>query len=286
MQNVLKCSWNTLHHRRPVLPRIRLAPTLLRGSNKAAIHMVSAWAQANRMVLGQVRTDAKSNEITAIPQLLKLLDIKGCVVTIDAIGCQKAITTQIIAQGADYVIALKANQGNLYQNVVDYFTYAQAIGFNGVDHCDHETLDADHGRIELRRYWTIGNIDWLQDKGKWQGLTLIGMVQAERHEGEKFSREQRYYIASLDNNAERFAQAVRGHWSIENSLHWSLDVSFREGDCRIRSGEGAENFAVLRHIALSLLQQEKTEKVGVASKRFKAALDTQYLLKVLTAREN
>ncbi len=257
-----------------------------RGSNKAAIHMVSAWAQANRMVLGQVKTEAKSNEITAIPQLLKLLDIKGCVVTIDAMGCQKAITAQIIAQGADYVIALKANQGNLYQDVVDYFTYAQAIGFNGVDHCYHETLDADHGRIELRRYWTIGVIDWLQDKDKWQGLRLIGMVQAERHEGEKFSREQRYYIASLDNSAKRFAQAVRGHWSIENSLHWSLDVSFREDDCRIRNGEGAENFAVLRHIALSLLQQEKTEKVGVASKRFKAALDTQYLLKVLTVREN
>jgi predicted transposase YbfD/YdcC len=180
------------------------------GSNKAAIHMLSAWAQANRMVLGQVKTDAKSNEITAIPQLLKLLDIKGCIVTIDAMGCQKAITTQIIAQGADYVIALKANQGNLYREVVDYFTYAQSIGFNGIEHGYHETLDADHGRIERRRYWTIGIIDWLQDKDQWRGLTLIGMVQSERHEAEKSSCEQRYYIASLDNNAERFAQAVRG----------------------------------------------------------------------------
>ena len=262
----------------------RLRGSYDRRSNKAAIHMVSAWAQANRVVLGQVKTDVKSNEITAIAQLLKLLDIKGCIVTIDAMGCQRAIVSQIRAQGGDYVVALKGNQESLYQDVVDYFSYAQSKGFNGIEYDYHETLDADHGRIERRRYWTVGALDWLAGKGKWAGLSLIGMAESERHEGEKITVERRYYIASLENDAKRFGQAVRGHWSVENALHWSLDVSFREDGCRIRQGQGAENFAVVRHIALSLLQQEKTEKVGIESKRFKAALDTRYLLKVLTAQ--
>jgi predicted transposase YbfD/YdcC len=257
-----------------------------RRSNKAAIHMVSAWAQANRVVLGQVKTEAKSNEITAIPELLKLLAIRGCVVTIDAMGCQKAIAAQIIDRGGDYVLALKGNQGLIHQDVADYFTYAQARGFKGVAHAYHETLDADHGRIEIRRYWTVDALDWLADQAKWKGLNMIGLVESERHIGEEVSVEQRYYLASLDNNAQRFAHAVRGHWSIENTLHWSLDVSFKEDACRLRKGQGAENFAVLRHIALSLLQQEQTEPVGIESKRFKAALDQQYLLKVLIAQKN
>jgi predicted transposase YbfD/YdcC len=255
-----------------------------RGSGKAAIHMVSAWANANRLVLGQVKTDEKSNEITAIPELLKLLDVKGCIVTIDAMGCQRAIAAQIIQQGGDYVLALKGNQGGLYDDVYQFFEYARARQFKGIPHRYHETVDGDHGRVEVRRYWTVDQFEWLADRAKWKGLSLIGMVEAERHVGADVSVERRYYIASLANDAVRFGHAVRGHWSIENPLHWSLDVTFNEDGCRVRQGEAAENFAVLRHIALSLLRQEKTAKVGLKAKRLKAALDIDYLLKVLNTQ--
>ena len=253
-------------------------------SNKAAIHMVSAWAQANRVVLGQVTTDAKSNEITAIPKLLKLLNIKGCVVTIDAMGCQRAIAAQIRAGEGDYVLALKGNQSQLHTDVVAYFEYAQRQQYQGMESDYHEAIDKGHGRIEVRRYRTIATLDWLDSKEKWAGLNLIGKVESERYLNGEVSRETRYYIASIDNNAQRLAHAVRGHWSIENTLHWSLDVTFREDDSRIRQGEGAENFALVRHVALSLLQQEKSLKVGVAAKRLNAALDPDYLLKVLSVK--
>src|SRR5512147_468842 len=255
-----------------------------RGSDKAAIHMVSAWASANRLVLGQVKTDDKSNEITAIPDLLKLLDVKGCIVTIDAMGCQRAIAAQIIAQEGDYVLALKGNQGGLYEEVRTFFDAAQARQFNGIPHRYHQTVDGDHGRVEVRRYWTVDEFEWLADRSKWKGLSLIGMVEAERHLGTEVSVERRYYIASLANDAVRFGHAVRSHWSIENPLHWSLDVTFNEDACRVRQGEAAENLAVLRHIALSLLRQEKTAKVGLKAKRFKAALEIDYLHKVLNTQ--
>ncbi len=256
-----------------------------RNSNKAAIQMVSAWAQANRVVLGQVKTDAKSNEITAIPHLLKFLDIQGCIVTIDAMGCQKAIAEQIIAAKGDYVLALKGNQETLYEEVKDYFAYAEQRHFQGISYSYHETLDADHGRIERRRYWTTDQLDWLEVRADWAGLRIIGMVEAERHVGDQVSVERRYYLGSLTSDAQGFAQAVRGHWSIENSLHWCLDVSFREDECRIRHGHAAENFAVLRHIALSLLKQDTSVKAGIQAKRFKAALDPDYLLKILTGQQ-
>jgi predicted transposase YbfD/YdcC len=252
-----------------------------RSSDKAAIHMVSAWACANRVVLGQVKTEEKSNEITAIPELLKLLELKGCIVTIDAMGCQKEIAERIIDQGGDYVLALKGNHGQLHKEVVQFFEYAQAKGFRGIAHSYHETLDADHGRIERRRYWTVDGLDWLEDQARWKGFNLIGMVESERDPGDKVTVKRRYYLSSLNNQAMRFARAVRGHWGIENSLHWSLDVAFKEDACRIRQGQAAENFAVLRHMAVSLLQQEKMAKVGLKAKRFKAALDTQYLIKIL-----
>ena len=255
-----------------------------RRCGKAAIHLVSAWANANRLVLGQVKTAAKSNEITAIPELLKLLEVKGGIVTIDAMGCQRAIAAQIIAQGGDYVLALKGNHGNLCDDVCQFFDYAQARQFKGIANRYHETLEADHGRIEIRRYWTVDELEWLADKSKWKGLNLIGMVEAERHVGEQVSVERRYYIASLANDAVRFGHAVRGHWSIENQLHWSLDVTFHEDACRVRHGEAAENFAVLRPIAVSLLRQEKTATVGLKAKRLKAALNTNYLAKVLNVR--
>ena len=256
-----------------------------RSSGKAAIHMVSAWAHTNRVVLGQIKTEEKSNEITAIPELLNLLNIRNSVVTIDAMGFQKAIAAQIIDQEGDYVLALKGNQGNFHQDVIDFFADAEHNDFNGIPYDYHETFDKNHGRIEIRRYWTVKSI-YLpgEEKAKWKGLNIIGMVESERHADGKTTVERRYYIASLENDTKYFGYAVRAHWSMENTLHWSLDVNFKEDACRIRKGSGAENFAVLRHMALSLLQQEKTEKTGVESKRYKAALETEYLRKVLTAQ--
>lgn len=260
----------------------RLRHSYDRKSGKGAIHMVSAWASENQMVLGQIKTEEKSNEITAIPELLKLLDIRGCIVTIDAAGCQKALAQDIIEYGADYVLALKGNQGTLYQDVKDYFDYALEKNFNGIEYQYFETLDADHGRIETRRYWIISGIDWLDNKEKWAKLTRIGMVESTRELNGQVTVERRFFITSLDNNAEHFARAVRTHWSIENSLHWSLDVTFNEDYSRIRKDNGAENFAVLRHIALSLLKQDNSRKIGIENKRFNAALDQNYLFNILT----
>ncbi|MFO1433227.1 MAG: ISAs1 family transposase [Candidatus Competibacteraceae bacterium] len=250
-----------------------------RGAGKAAIPIVSAWASANRLVLGQVKTDDKSNAITAIPERLKLLDLKGGIVTIDAMGCQRAIAAQIIAQEGDSVLALKGNQGGLYEDVCTFFDAAQARQCNGIPHRYHQTVDGDHGRVEVRRYWTVDQIDWLADRPKEKELKLIGMVESERQRGDSVTVERRYYLASLADDAVRFGHAVRSHWSIENPLHGSLDVTFNEDACRVRQGETAENFAVLRHIALSLLRQEKTAKGGLKTKRFKAALEIDYLYK-------
>lgn len=262
----------------------RLRRSYDKASNKAAIHRVSAWAQANRVVLGQVATDSKSNEITAIPKLLELLDIRGSIVTIDAMGCQRAIAARIIAGEGDYVLALKGNQSQLHEDVVAFFDYAQRRQFAKLEWDYHETIDKDHGRIEVRRYWTVASLDWLQGKDKWAGLRLIGKVESQRHIGAEVSQETRYYIGSIENDAVGFAHAVRGHWGIENTLHWSLDVTFREDDSRLRQGQAAENFAVVRHMALSLLQQETSLKVGLGAKRFNAALDPDYLIKVLTVQ--
>ncbi|MFO1430469.1 MAG: ISAs1 family transposase [Candidatus Competibacteraceae bacterium] len=255
-----------------------------RGAGKAAIPIVSAWASANRLVLGQVKTDDKSNAITAIPDLLKLLDLKGGIVTIEAMGCQHAIAAQIIAQEGDSVLALKGNQGGLYEAVRTFFDAAQTRQCNGIPHGYHQTVDGDHGRVEVRRYWTVDQIDWLADRPKGKELKLIGMVESERQRGDSVTVERRYYLASLADDAVRFGHAVRSHWSIENPLHWSLDVAFNEDACRVRQGEAAENFAVLRHIALSLLRQEKTAKGGLETKRFKAALEIDYLYKVLNTQ--
>lgn len=253
---------------------------------KAAIHMVSAWASANRLVLGQLKTAEKSNEITAIPELLKLLVIKDCIVTIDAMGCQTEIAQLIIEQGGDYVLALKGNQGTLHHDVQDLLAYAQEIDFKDVAHAYHQTVDKGHGRLEVRQYWTISEpefINFVDPKGKWAGLQSIGKVEARRTIGDQTSSEVRYYISSLPGDALQFAQAVRTHWEIENKVHWVLDVAFREDLSRVRQGAAAENFAVLRHIALNLLRHETSAKCGIKAKRLKAGWNEAYLLKVLTA---
>jgi predicted transposase YbfD/YdcC len=251
------------------------------GRRKGAIHMVSAWGSANGLVLGQLKTDAKSNEITAIPQLLELLELKGCIVTLDAMGCQTEIAEKIIEKGADYVLAVKGNQGHLYEAVVDFFETAQRAHFRDVPFDYHEETESGHGRIEVRRYWTTPVLTTLPDPSAWVGLKIIGMTESERHVGEKVTVERRYYIASLESDARQFGNAVRGHWGIENSLHWVLDVTLREDECRIRRGEAAENFCTLRHFAFNLLKQEKTMRKSIKQKRLKAGWDDTYRAKVL-----
>ncbi|MCP4456786.1 MAG: ISAs1 family transposase, partial [Cytophagales bacterium] len=249
---------------------------------KRAIYMVSAWATANQLVLGQVKVDVKSNEITAIPRLLDMLEISGCIVTIDAMGCQTEIAKKIIKQKADYVLALKENQGGLYNDVEELFSYAEETSFADCDY--HKTINKGHGRIEIRECWTTSEpayFRYIGNLSKWDNLHTIIMVKRERRLNDKIEIEIKYYITSLANNAQHIFKAVRGHWGIENHLHWVLDIAFREDDSRIHKGNGAQNFAVLRHIALNLLKQEKTAKCGIKNKRLKAGWDQEYLLKVL-----
>lgn len=256
-----------------------------RRDHKAAIHMVSAWATANHLVLGQRKIDEKSNEITAIPELLRVLELHGCIVTVDALGCQKEIAEAIRTQGADYVLAVKKNQGKLHEDIKDLFAGALEEQWRGVAHGYFRDVYGDHGRIEIRECWTIRETDYLEylrNHESWQDLHTLAMVRSERRSGRKRSRETRYYITSLSNDAQSILGAVRGHWGIENELHWVLDVAFDEDQSRLRKDNGAENFAVLRHIAVNLLKQETSEKIGIKAKRFRAATDEQYLLKVLT----
>ncbi len=256
-----------------------------KGTSRGAIHMVSAWSVQNSLVLGQVKTDEKSNEITAIPQLLEMLNITGGIITIDAMGCQKNIANKIIQKGADYVLALKGNQGGLFDDVQLYLDTAIENHFKGIAFAHHETIDKNHGRVEVRRYWVTEQIQWVTQKKDWSKLTSIGVVESERHINGDVSIERRYYINSIPANAKRFSEAVRRHWAIENALHWCLDVGFNEDQCRVREGYAAQNFSILRHIALNLLKQEKSAKVGIATKRLKAGWNTRYLTKILAGAQ-
>lgn len=254
------------------------------GKGKGAIHMVSAWANQNRLVLGQVKVDSKSNEITAIPKLLEVLDISGCIVTIDAMGAQTAIAKQIIEQGADYILSLKGNQGNLHEDVEQLFNWANKTQFKAMPHEYYQTVEKGHGRLEIRRHWLLESVEHLIDAHRWPGLKRVGMLESERHiTGQPVTLERRYYLLSLDGDVKRFAQAVRSHWGIENQLHWCLDVAFREDHSRIRIGHAPENMTLIRKIALNLLTQESSAKVGKKAKRLKAGWDNDYLLRVLAS---
>lgn len=248
---------------------------------KSAIHMVSAWANTAGLTLGQVKVDDKSNEITAIPELLKLLELQGCIVTIDTMGTQKAIAEQIIEKEADYLLALKGNQGTLHEDVQLYFEDAEEEDFSVSKFDYHKTVNKDHGRIEVRECWATEDVDWLSMKNKWKNLHSICMIKSTRIVGEERTEERRLYISSLPAHARLLEDVIRKHWGIENSLHWILDVAFREDECRKRKDNSAENFAMLRHLTLNLLKQERTCKRSIAGKRLLAGWDESYLEKVL-----
>lgn len=262
-------------------------------SDKAALHMVSAWAGTNHLVLGQVKTAAKSNEITAIPDLLDLLAVKDCIVTIDAMGCQTEIAAKLVELEADYVLALKGNQETSYRQVVDLFSRRHAPEPGPEAEPEplpvptyYETIEKDHGRIEIRRYWQVTDLTWFPDRSRWKHLRSVGMVEAERHVGEQVSRERRYYLSTLPQDVHRFAEAVRGHWGIENSVHWLLDVVFHEDACRIRHDHAPENFAILRRIALNVLRQDTVCRRGIGVKRKRAGWDDAYVAQLLFPQRN
>lgn len=256
-----------------------------RKHNRSPLHMVSAWASESGLVLGQRACDEKSNEITAIPELLKTLDLEGCIVTTDAMGCQKKIAEQIVSQQGDYVFSLKGNQGATLDDVERTFRLARQRRWRGVKYDWYETKEKGHGRIETRKYWTMESRPdkggWIWRRTPWQNAHTIGMVESERTVDGKTTKETRYYISSLPNNAESFARAVRGHWGVENNLHWVLDVVFKEDESRTRMGHAQENLAVIRRIALNLLKQEKTKKGSLKGRRKCAGWDNDYLLTVL-----
>jgi predicted transposase YbfD/YdcC len=258
-----------------------------RDHGREALHLVSAWATESGLVLGQEATAAKSNEITAIPRLLRLLQLEGCVVTIDAMGCQTAIAAQVQEQGADYVLALKGNQPTLERTVQTAFADRDPTAADRwvpAAEDTAQTLDKGHGRVERRRYLALSDPDLLaclDPGGAWPGLRSVVQVQAERRRGEQRTVEARYYLSSLPPDAAILGQAIRQHWEVENRLHWVLDVLFREDACSVRMGDGAQNLAILRQLALNLLRQERTHRGSLATKRFRAALDEAYLHRLL-----
>jgi predicted transposase YbfD/YdcC len=249
-----------------------------------AIHLVSAWASETGLLLGQRKTDEKSNEITTVPELLKLLFIKGCIVTVDALNCQKATARTVIEQQADYVFALKANHPQLHQDVIDWFAWARERNFRDVPHDFHQTVNKAHGRLEIRRCWTLADPLALESMGHyegWVGLRTVVMVERERHIADKIQSETVYYLSSLPPVAQRILAATRAHWTVENTFHWTMDVVFGEDMSRVRLDHAPENFAVIRHIAMNLLKQHPS-KQSLKRKRFRAALDDTFLLSLLT----
>jgi predicted transposase YbfD/YdcC len=256
-----------------------------KAAGKGPLHMVSAWASENRLLLGQQACDRKSNEITAIPELIKNLEISGSVVTIDAMGCQKDIAAAIREEGADYVLAVKDNHPTLHDDIRQVFSEVLDGGLTDLEHHQHCTEEQGHGRVETRVYHIVEVPQKLKERHPdWQGLRSVGMVYSERQEGDKEpSIETRVFITSLQPRVKQFARAVRNHWGIETSLHWVLDMSFREDESRLHKGHGQENLALIRRLAASLLHNEPTCKTGIACKRKCAGWNDDYLLKVLAA---
>jgi predicted transposase YbfD/YdcC len=267
---------------------------LRRAMNKSQTprYIVSAWAESNGLVLGQLKVDEKSNEITAVPELLRVLELAGCIVTVDAMGCQKKIAKEIIEADADYVLALKGNQEKVHQEVKSFLDASleqqkqqrpkgALVPKEAAALKSCETVEKDHGRIETRRYYQSDYLDWFADKDKWEGLRSVGMVESIRQIDGKSTLERRYYLSSLPVEVETFGRAVRGHWGVENKLHWVMDVCFREDQSRARQGYAAENLATLRRLALNLLKREKTKKRGIRGKQLNASWDHPYLLRLL-----
>jgi predicted transposase YbfD/YdcC len=255
-------------------------------------YIVSAWAAGNGLVLGQLKVADKSNEITAVPELLRVLELSGCIVTTDAMGCQKKIAKEIVEADADYVLALKGNQEKVHEEVKSFLDATLeernrkrpkgALVPKGVETLqEFSTVEKDHGRIETRKYYQSDYLDWFADKGKWENLCSVGVVESTRELDGKTTLERRYYLSSLKLNAETFARAVRGHWGVENKLHWVMDVCFGEDRSRAREGYAAENLATLRRLALNLLTGEKTKKRGIRAKMLNASWDHPYLLRLL-----
>jgi predicted transposase YbfD/YdcC len=257
---------------------------------QSAIHMVSAWASSARLVLGAVKVDAKSNEITAVPALLAALDINGCVITADALNTQKNIAAQIVAQGADYLLPVKDNHPHLCQDIQNLFEHARQHRYEGLQHSQHTSQTHAHGRQEIRRCDVIllkpNDLFWGDVQQEWANLNSLVRLERIRKTSKGITSEVRYYISSLRADAARCQRVVRRHWGIENKLHYVLDVSMDEDDCRIRKDHGAENFAALRHIALNLLRQEKSTEAGVKARRKLAGWDHEYLAKVLLSDPN
>jgi predicted transposase YbfD/YdcC len=264
-----------------------LRRALDRGGSPRVI--VSAWAASNSLVLGQIEVPDKTNEITALPKLLRALELSGCIVTLDAMGCQKEIAREIKEADAEYVLALKGNQGRCHEEIKSYLDDAVARHHevaparrNRVPLACHETVEKDHGRLERRRYWQSGELDWFAGRGEWEGLRSVGVVESVRQVGEAAPAvERRYYLSSLSVDAEKFARAVRGHWAIENSLHWVLDVQCGEDRSRARTGHAAASLATMRRLALNLLKQDRTNKRGIKGKQLNASWDHDYLLRLL-----
>jgi len=255
-----------------------------RAHGKGPIQLVSAWAAGQHLVLGQVAVDTKSNEITAIPALLDVLQLEDRVVTIDAMGCQTAIAQTIRDRGADYVLTVKGNQATLAAELQEVFASAQATNFAQTRHTTMQTVEKGHGRIETRQCWAVDDphwLDWLRETHAWPDWQSVALIASTRQIGAQIEHDTRYVISSLPGNATQIAAAVRAHWAIENQLHWVLDVAFREDDSRVRTGDADQNFAVLRHLALTLLKQDHSVKIGIKAKRLKAGWDQAYLLHLL-----
>jgi len=256
-----------------------------RNEKQKALHIVSAWSTSHQLILGQQKVDKKSNEITAIPALLEMLEIEGTIITIDAMGCQKEIASLIIQKKADYILALKANQKNLYKEVEEWFKLAREENFSSTEYSYYQEIESGHHRIEKREVWTVpvSILPSLNNYLVWKGIKTVTMIISERRLWNKTTKAVRFYISSLENNAEKIAKAIRSHWQIENNLHWILDVTFSEDNSRIRRDNSPENFSLLRRLAVNLLKQETTFKGSFKMKRYKAAMDNDYLMKVLTS---